>query len=874
MKKAGVWILIVCLLVVPASSVWGAGTLNDLEGSKYRRAVEELVNLNIMQGYEDGTFRPDNPLTRAEFAALVIRVLGLEDSASVTQSSGTFVDVPTDNWAAGYIYMAAGMGIINGNGDGTFSPDENVTFEQACKMILESMGYGIVAAENGGYPQGYIAAAAQSGISRDVNAAGAQPLTRGETAQMLMQALDVEIIEKNYGTDTYARQDGVTLRTRLCERLNLERKKGIVTGNAFTNLDGTENYAPDSIIIDGERYWSADEELQQWLGRCVEYYAKTNSDGADTLYSIRLAEQENGMVTFLPEEVEELSGDSITVYPQESAKEQQYRLDAEAKTVYNGKYAPEMGTQDWAIQNGRLTLLDNNGDKRYDIVFVEEIQTFFAADIDAEKEVINLQPFSAQSPAEFRGRTFIDCGDGSVTVRIYGPEWESTRLSAMEGMQMIGVMESADKELVTILEASPSFSGTVESVNENDSKVVIDGESYYLAKNENGALLVELKPGDEGAFWLDAMGRIAGKNIDRSSAGYGKPVETVNKDLICSYLLAADSEGDFTPVVYFKLLTNLLDGTREERVFELAENVTLDGEKMEAGEILSAIAGNNSGDYHVPLVYELNGKGKIRSIRTYRQTIPMGYMTYQSSANSFDGLYYLDDNSITYFVDVRDHETVYEKADVKLNNGTRYQVRIFDPSGEGYSSQKRIFVVYMDLENAEAVEADANAPMLVSDVIQYDAGDGMAEYMLEGLCAGEPIQMKLSDDVRGKAAELRTGSLIRFSKNGLGELKDIKILAQLPPDSYYRKGIGGDNEQVFGNVVSAERNSDYSSCILTVQFEQAGSAKQASYEIAGKPVYLLQDGKVSMAETGELGEAEQVFLNVVNFDVKAVIIIR
>lgn len=59
-----------------------------------------------------------------------------------------------------------------------FGPEDEITLEQACKMVLECMGYGIPAAEKGGYPNGYLVTAAQYGLTRDIGTAGAEPLPR------------------------------------------------------------------------------------------------------------------------------------------------------------------------------------------------------------------------------------------------------------------------------------------------------------------------------------------------------------------------------------------------------------------------------------------------------------------------------------------------------------------------------------------------------------------------------------------------------------------------------------------------------------------------------------------------------------------------
>ena len=94
-------------------------------------AVQTLSSLSILNGYEDGSFGPEKDITRAEFAAVVCRALGYDSKATAATS---FSDVPADHWASGYINYVAGQGIVNGMGDGTFAPEQNVTYEQAIKV--------------------------------------------------------------------------------------------------------------------------------------------------------------------------------------------------------------------------------------------------------------------------------------------------------------------------------------------------------------------------------------------------------------------------------------------------------------------------------------------------------------------------------------------------------------------------------------------------------------------------------------------------------------------------------------------------------------------------------------------------------------------
>ena len=76
-----------------------------------------------------------------------------------------FTDVPADAWEAPYVYDLVGRGILSGYGDGTFGPDDTVKYEQAVTMIMRTLGYDPFAANNGGYPTGYLAAAQRYGVT-------------------------------------------------------------------------------------------------------------------------------------------------------------------------------------------------------------------------------------------------------------------------------------------------------------------------------------------------------------------------------------------------------------------------------------------------------------------------------------------------------------------------------------------------------------------------------------------------------------------------------------------------------------------------------------------------------------------------------------
>ena len=105
------------------------------QNSWYGLALMNLDLLGIVKGYEDGTFRPNQPVSRAEFVVLLSRVHELEAGEK------SFPDVPKTHWAYDAIAAAGTAGWIHGYEDGTFRPNQSVKRIEAVKMINNMLGW-------------------------------------------------------------------------------------------------------------------------------------------------------------------------------------------------------------------------------------------------------------------------------------------------------------------------------------------------------------------------------------------------------------------------------------------------------------------------------------------------------------------------------------------------------------------------------------------------------------------------------------------------------------------------------------------------------------------------------------------------------------
>ena len=188
--------------------------------------TNQMSDLGVITG-ENGYFRPNDRVSRAEIAAMLCRLFEIAPESSVS-----FSDVPQSHWAAGYIGALAQMGVLSGFGDGTFRPDESVTYEQAFKMVEQLLGYTpkVLLSVGSEYPTANVLAAVRLGLAGDLgNFDSANAISRIELACVLSRALDthmatVEVFIENLTSGTYYftdvtlsdRKNGAALTGKLC----------------------------------------------------------------------------------------------------------------------------------------------------------------------------------------------------------------------------------------------------------------------------------------------------------------------------------------------------------------------------------------------------------------------------------------------------------------------------------------------------------------------------------------------------------------------------------------------------------------------------------------------------------------------------------
>lgn len=113
--------------------IGAAKTFSDILGHPYQREIEDLAARAIISGMDENTFSPDATMTRAEFATIMVKGLGL-----AAAPGKEFADVPSDAWYAGYIATAEHFNIVTGVSEQSFLPDGQITREEAAVMVCRA----------------------------------------------------------------------------------------------------------------------------------------------------------------------------------------------------------------------------------------------------------------------------------------------------------------------------------------------------------------------------------------------------------------------------------------------------------------------------------------------------------------------------------------------------------------------------------------------------------------------------------------------------------------------------------------------------------------------------------------------------------------
>jgi hypothetical protein len=269
-KKLSSLLVFALVLTMLAPAFAFAATPADVKGTAYAGAVTELSALGVLGGYPDGTFKPDNTITRAEFAKVVAYAAGFASAAEFLGGQSTnFNDVKASHWASGYIAVATSKGFLKGYPDGTFKPENKVTYAEAVTVLLRVLGYND--SLTGTWPSDYIIQANTLGlISSEVAAEfkANDAAKRGGVAVLANNSLSKDLVVYDKDSDRFL--DNTNATTLFAAAFaNASWKQNVVVAAPKLTSEGKLVLVSDTLPTDNLEI-AGGQDLSFHLGHVVD----------------------------------------------------------------------------------------------------------------------------------------------------------------------------------------------------------------------------------------------------------------------------------------------------------------------------------------------------------------------------------------------------------------------------------------------------------------------------------------------------------------------------------------------------------------------------------------------------------------------------
>lgn len=809
----------VAALAISASSIAAfAVNFPDVEETaSYAQAVQELSALGVISGFDDGTFKPDELVTRAQISKMIVDALAEGKQAEASSGSSKFADV-SEHWATGYINQGVTDGWIAGYSDTEFGPDDNVTYVQAQKMLVAAVGYDIYATAQGGWPAGYKLYASSLDITNGVQGVTSddQQLTRAQVAQMIDNAMDAPLCVidrwepnawgtasnpildvkdgegKDYQTLFTEKHDAYKVYGRVTE--TSKKGTGLDTDKVMFKVEKADNFDDEYVKATDDRepdeMYYGDTNAENMLRTYAQALIQKNDDDEYTILSIAAAAA-NKSVSLLAEDVDEskskVKEKVLYFFPTGTTRGAiKYQLADEVAYYVNGV---DMGTFDDAAL--KTYIIDNdtamvtlqketatgstNTSSKYNVVM---ITTYTTAVVDqvVDKTSETSITFKAQSDS-IKTKMTVKKDDDTYkySFKLNGEEIDPTELQEFDVLS-ISYDVSAGKTSKEAFEQSPFYEVIVSRDNTAEGKYTgktsaapyeytIGGEKYKAA---NG-ISVGFDTSTEYTLYLDSFGRIAyyDEISDSKKIGILKSVYRKNN-------------GDFVAEVITKD-AQVVEYTMDEED-ALAVGTKFTGSEQKADETFKSGLGKTNDDLVNQVVeYKTTTSGKL-TIKEY-YTGKKEISEYKESSSKIGSVKVSDATTI---IDLTSTKKDDYKAMTKdnLKNGTTYTVYGYNKSTSD-SSYRFVLVT----SGIGGIDSTSELAVFVESGTDADE-DGNDVDTMTVLVGGEKTTLLVDADAKKEDVNVNDfaeGDALIFSTNTAGEIdKALPVFAT--------KGIINDNE--------------------------------------------------------------------------------
>lgn len=820
---------LVIVLAMALSSVAFASFSDVSEDASYNEAVQVMASLGLLVGDPEGTFRPDATITRAEFAAVIVRALGMEDAAKGASVNTIFTDVPADHWASGYVQIANQQGIILGYGDGNFGPDDEVLYEQAVKMIECALGYGVKFKNVAdAYPTSYLAQANADGITVGASGKIGDKASRAVVARLVYNSLDVPMMVQttiggNNG-DEYQVDDSTSL---LYSKLKIAKVEGTVE-KLYFNKDQADQVSfkitkEDSKWDDSDLTYGSETALTYGEGidvaamrgySCVAYI-DMNDDSDLILKAIAPKAGRNKTLELNKKQADnaDVSASEISYFKNDSNDDKalKIKLDDNFKAYTNLDTTPLTDEEFEAIFNATnkdftsIKLIENSNDNKYDLAIVTVYDSFVVDTVNERNYTINANTSALQTYNKYK--LVLDPEEDTTTFSIKDKDGKAINFSDIKKDNVVNVAVSEDGSdtFYDVIITDTIVSGTIGEKSEVNGIAYfkVGDAEYTIAGNDDQYV----KVGDEGAFIVDLAGNILYKT-DVTTGGSGD----------FAFIIGFEAKEEFNSYTY---KASIMNQKGEFSVVELASKIRINDDTQKEIAKTATTGKVSYDDVIAPMAktlvgYKTNSSGQISQLITDFSVMNRDYTKVSEKTLVYKddgriGSYFIDDDFSIFAADVADFAGI---ADVKKDDMSMVKASaLSEDVDEGYkfktivyNSSDNTVVAALGVDITAVASPDSDA-MFVTSVGTKNDSNGDPATLLKGYVKGElkdiivPDDAKIENNSNSAFSSFNKGDVIQYSADSNGEASGVSVVFTaaevISPDKITDGDVASQDDGVF-----------------------------------------------------------------------------
>ncbi len=563
------------IISIVLSLIVALGTVNSLVFADVADTSSYAFDIVKELGIINNNISLESEISRAD---AVKYILNLKNITSY-QNSGVkkFKDISVYHEYYSLTDTAEALGIIKGDGDGFFRPDDTITPQEATVMIMRATGYSNLVDTNAGIYD-YVLLAGRYGFTNNVDMS-AYGMTYAEFAKLIYNSFKIGIImPQTYGDGiSYEVQNKTSLHW-----LGLAMGEGVLTDNEYASVHYTVNsFQKGIVIIDNIPFKTGTVNANACLGYNVEYfYYDTNKDTKELRYIAKKNNEEKLMP--LSYDFYEKSGKLC--YEDENGKEKQISIDVQASFIVNGSAKPlDINRIANAGSTGEVIFIDNtNNISGWDVVILNDYANDIVMGCDTAENTLNLR---------YAGKINLPDVNYGITEFLSS---EKTKLNQPAAGTVISYISSDNGLYLKGIVSEKTIEGKAVSV-ENDSitKITVEDTEYLLSKDCRNLSI--LKAGNSYKYLLNFNNEIV-------------EIKWQTERNYAFVLAAKETNSAIDKKIMAKLYT--LNGVAS---YELADKLKFNGvlSNKTITEKVSYINTNAANDL---ITYEVNSEGKISDI--------------------------------------------------------------------------------------------------------------------------------------------------------------------------------------------------------------------------------------------------------------------